>query len=87
MELDHVQIIGVHAGQALFHARQDIVTREDMRVTPAAWGRRSAHQAAAFAREIICRAPSRNVGADTFFADTLVNRGIDIIDAGVHVRI
>ena len=84
MELQHVKIVGVHAGQALFHARQDIVSREDMRAALAARGRWSPHQAAAFAGEIIFRAPIRNVAANTFFADAIVNRGIDIIDAGVE---
>src|SRR5262245_22512521 len=84
MELDHVQIVGVHAGQALFDARQDIVTREDMRVALAARSRRSPHQAAAFAREIIFRAPIGNVAANAFFADAIINRRIDIIDAGIE---
>ena len=84
MELDHVKIVGVHAGQALFHACQDIVTREDMRIALAARGRGSTHQAAAFAREIVFRAPIGNVAANTLFADAIVDRGIDIIDAGVE---
>jgi len=67
----------VHAGEALFHARQDIVTGKDMRAALAARGRRSPHQAAAFAGEIIFRAPIRNVAANAFFADTIVNRRID----------
>ena len=83
MELDHVQIVSVHAGQALFHARQDIVAGKDMRIALAARGRRRPHQAAAFAGEIIFRAPIRNVATDPFFADAIVNRGIDIIDAGI----
>src|SRR5262249_30633949 len=68
----------------LFHARQDIVAGKDMRVALAARRRCSTHQAAAFAREIIFRAPIRNVAPDTFFAYSIVNRRIDIIDAGVE---
>src|SRR5215831_20782103 len=55
-----------------------------MRVALAARGRRGPHQTAAFALEIIFRAPIRNVAANPFFADAIVNRSIDIIDAGVE---
>ena len=38
VKLDDVQIVGAHAGQALFYARQDIVAGEDMRAALAARG-------------------------------------------------
>ena len=50
MELEYVEVVGVHAGEALFDPCQDIVAREHVRVALAARRRRSAHQAAAFAR-------------------------------------
>ena len=84
MELHHVKIVGAHAGQALFYPRQDIVPRKDMRAARTARGRPRPDQAAAFAGEIIFRAPIRNVAANTFFADAIVNRRIDIIDTGVE---
>ena len=84
MELEHIEIGGLHTSEALFDACQDIVTREDMRTALVTRRRRSTHQAAAFAREIVFRAPIGNVAANTFFADSIIDRGVDIVDAGVE---
>ena len=53
MKLHQVKVVGVHPGQTLFNPRDDILTREDVWAPLAPWRWESAHEAAAFTRQII----------------------------------
>jgi hypothetical protein len=53
MELHHVEVIGLHAGETLFDTRHDIFSGEQMRTTLAARRRRRADQATALAGKVI----------------------------------
>ena len=57
VELHQVEIVGLHARQALLDAGDDVVAREDVRADLAARRRRRAHQAAALARQVVLGAP------------------------------
>src|SRR5256885_12118960 len=76
--------MGLHADEALFDTRDDIVAREDVWVPLAPWGRGRADHTAAFARQVVLGAPGRDVAPDTLFAESVVDRGINVVDAGVE---
>src|SRR2546428_701574 len=84
MELEHVDVIRLHADEALFDTRDDIVAREDVWVPLASWGRGRADHTAAFTRQVVLGAPVRNVAPDTLLAESVVDRGINVVDAGVE---
>jgi hypothetical protein len=84
MELDDVEIIGLHSREALLDTLADVVPGEDMLATLPGWSRRGAHQTTALAGQVEFRAPVRDVTADPLFAQPVVDRGIDIVDAGVE---
>src|SRR5262245_66261633 len=77
-------MVGPHAGQALLYALQDVIAREDVRTGLAAGGGRRSHQTAALAREIVLGAPGADVASDALLAHAVVDRGVDIVDAGVE---
>src|SRR5437867_2614082 len=84
MELEHVDVVRLHADEALFDPRDDIVAREDVGVPLAPWGRGRADHTAALARQVVLGAPGRNVAPDTLLAESVVDRGIDVVDTGVE---
>src|SRR5207245_8055887 len=55
-----------------------------MRARLPARGGWSAHQTAALAREIVLGAPVADVTADALFAHPVVDRRVDVIDAGIQ---
>src|SRR5437773_3642454 len=77
-------MVGLHANEALLDTGHDVLAREDVRVTLAPRGRRRADDAAALARQVVLGAPARDVPADPLFAEAIVDRGIDVVDAGVE---
>src|SRR5262245_31289061 len=77
-------MVGPHAGQALLYALQDVIAREDVRTGLAAGGGRRSHQTAALAREIILGAPGADEASDALLAHAVVDRRVDIVDAGVE---
>ena len=84
VELHQVEIVGLHPHQALLHAGDDVVAREDVRADLADRGRRCTHQATAFAREVVLGSPMRDVASDALLAHAVVDRGIDVVDAGIE---
>jgi hypothetical protein len=62
----------------------DIVAGEDVLPPLAAWRRGCADQTAAFAGQIIFIAPMRDVTADPLLAQPVIDRGVDVVDAGVE---
>ena len=84
MELHHVEIVGLHPEQTLFDPRYDIFTGEDVLPPLAARCGGCAHQTAAFAGQVIFSAPVRDIAADPLLAQPVIDRGVDIIDAGVE---
>jgi hypothetical protein len=84
VELEHVEIIGPHPAEALLHARQDIVAGEHMGAGLAARSGWGTHQATALARQIVFGAPIPDVAPDAFFAHTIVDRRVDVVDPRVE---
>jgi hypothetical protein len=84
MELHHVEIIGMHPLEALFDARQDIIACVYVAVALAAWSGVRTDQATTFARQIVLRPPMRNVAADALLTQAIINRRVEIIDAGIE---
>ena len=84
MELHHVEIVGLHALQALLDARRDIFPGEHVRAALTAGCRRRPDQAATFAGEEILVAAMADVAADALLAQSIVDRGVDVVDAGVE---
>jgi len=84
VELDYIEVIRLHSGEALFDTRDDVVAREDVRVPLASRRRGRADHAAAFTRQVVLGAPARDVAPDALLAQSVVDRGIDVVDAGVE---
>ena len=84
MELDDVEIVSLHPSEALLDALDDIFSGEDVGVALPGWSWCRADQTAAFAGQIEFRAPMRDVTADPLFAQPIVDRSVDIVDAGVE---
>ena len=80
VSLEHVDVIRLQADEALFDTRDDIGAREDVLVPLASWGRGRADHTTALARGT----PVRNVAPDALLAETVVDRGVDVVDAGVE---
>jgi len=84
VSLEHVDVIRLQADEALFDTRDDIGAREDVLVPLASWGRGRADHTAALARQVVLGTPVRNVAPDALLAETVVDRGVDVVDAGVE---
>ena len=84
MELHNVEIIRLHPHKALFDPRHDVVAGEDVLPSLAARRRGRADQTTAFAGQMIFSAPVRDVASDPLLAEPVVDRGVDIVDAGVE---
>src|SRR5271165_4754681 len=68
MELDDVEMVGLHPGEALLDALDDVVPGEDMLAAlPGRSGRRT-NQTAALAGQVKFRAPMTDVTTDPLFA-------------------
>ncbi len=84
MELHNVEIVGLHPHKTLFDPRHDVVAGEDVLPPLAARRRGCTDQTAAFAGQVIFSAPVRDVAADPLLAQPVIDRGVDVIDAGVE---
>src|SRR5262245_21048503 len=84
MELNHIQVVGMHPSEALFDARPDIVAGLHVLIALAAWSGIGADHTITFARQIVRRPPMRNVAADSLLTQAVVDRGVKIIDAAIE---
>src|SRR6185295_16394053 len=84
VELHHVETVGSHSGETLLDAPHDVVAGEDVRAPLASWRSGRSHLAAALARQIVFRAPIADVAADTLLAHAVVDRRVDVVDAGIE---
>jgi hypothetical protein len=84
VELHNVEIFGLHPHKTLFDTRHHIFTGEDVLPPLATRRRGSADQTAAFAGQVIFSAPVRDVPADPLLTEPIIDRGVDVIDAGVE---
>src|SRR5215470_13435060 len=87
VELHHVEMVGLHALEALLDARRNVFPGEDMRAALAARRRCRPDQASAFAGEEILVAAMTDVAADALLAQSIVDRGVDVVDPGVEHRV
>src|SRR5215472_18251407 len=84
MELHDVERVGLHPRKTLLNSRHDVVARKDV-CPPLAtrrWG--CADQTAALAGQIIFSTPMRNIPANPLLAQSIVDRGVDVVDAAVE---
>src|SRR5215472_1297963 len=84
MELHDIKIVGLHPGKTLFDTRHDVVAREDVcpPLTARCW--RCADQTAALAGQIIFSTPMRDIPANPLLAQSIIDRGVDVVDAAVE---
>jgi len=82
MELDQVEVVGFHAPQAILDTGADVLGGMDM-----LGGHRRVGDAAAFAGEKILGAAMRYETSDQFLAASVVDRGVDEVDACVQHRV
>jgi hypothetical protein len=87
VELHHIEMIGLHATQALLDPGDNVLRREHMRTAVAARRRRRADQAAAFAGEIILIAQMPDVAADALLAEPVIDRRVNVVDPGIEHRV
>ena len=73
VELHNVEIVGLHPDQTLFHPGDHVFSGEDVLPPLAARSRGSADQTAAFAGQVIFRAPVRDVAANPLLAQPVIN--------------
>ena len=78
-----VEIVGFHPHETLFDPRHRILAGEDVWPSLIAWSRGRADQTSAFAGQIIFSPPVRDITADPFLAQPVIDRGVDVIDSGV----
>jgi hypothetical protein len=76
--------VGLHPHKTLFDPRDNVFAGEDVLPPLAARCGGSAYQTAAFAGQVIFSAQVRNVAADPLLAQPVIDRGVDVIDAGVE---
>src|SRR5262252_7852815 len=84
MELHDIKIVGLHPGKTLLNSRHDVVAREDVCPPLAAWHWGCAEQTAALAGQIIFSTPMRDIPANPLLAQSIINRGVDVVDAAVE---
>src|SRR3984885_3856266 len=84
MELHQIEIVGLHPRQALLYTGNDVVAREDVRTDLSDRCRRRTYQAAAFARQVVLGSPVGDIAANTLLAHAIVDRGVDVVDAGIE---
>src|SRR5262245_5416351 len=73
VELDYIEVIRLHSGEALFDTRDDVVAREYVRVPLPSWRRGRTDHTAAFASQVVLRAPVRNVAPNALLAESVVD--------------
>jgi hypothetical protein len=84
------EVVGLHTAQALLHAGDNILLRED--VADALARRRCragrlADEAAALRGQEVLRAPASDELADQLLALAVVDRGVDVVDPRVQHRV
>src|SRR5438445_156514 len=79
-----IVILVLNPDKTLLDPRQHILAGEDVLPPLASRRRRSADQTAAFARQVIFSPPVRDVAADPRLAQPVIDRGVDVIDAGLE---
>lgn len=84
MELHHVEVVGLHADKALFDARHDVVAGDEVGAPLTARARRRADQTAAFAGQIVGRAPIRDIAAGPLLTESVIDRGVNVVDPGIE---
>src|SRR5262249_57204742 len=77
-------MVGPHAGEALLDAPHDVVAGEDVRAPLTSWRSGRSHQTTALARQIVLGASIADVAADPLLAHAIVDRRVDVVDAGVE---
>jgi len=83
VELQHVEMIGFHASKALLDTGDDVLGGEHMGATLPARSRRRANQTTALAGKVVTVATMRDVAADAFLAQPVIDRRVDIVDPGI----
>ncbi len=84
VELHDVEIVGLHPFETLFDPRHHVLAGEDVWPSLIARSRGRADQTSAFAGQIIFSAPVRDITADPFLTQPVIDRGVDVIDSGVE---
>ncbi len=84
VKLDHVQVVRLHALEALLHARDHVLPRENVRRSLAGRRLRRAHLASALGGKEVLLTPARDESPDELLAHPVVDGGIDIVDPGIE---
>ena len=84
MELHNVEVVGLHALQALVDASDDVFLGEDMGAALAGGGLRRADLAPAFCGQIELGTAVGEELADELFALAVVDRRVDVVNARIQ---